>query len=71
MRLKFQKRDYTWLEVHSTHEAARDDFIVWDSTVLFEEQEIRQQCYYTGSRGGETQGREKDGLKSRGFTPLA
>lgn len=29
--------------------AATDDFIVWDSTVPFEEQELRQQHYYPGS----------------------
>lgn len=54
MRFKCQERDYAWLEVHSTGEAARDDFIVWDSTVLFEEQEIKQQCYWLGSLGENT-----------------
>lgn len=45
MRLKCQEGDYAWLEVHSARKAARDDFIVWDSTVLFEKQELRQQRY--------------------------
>lgn len=67
MRPKCQERDYAWLEVH---EAARGDFIVRDSTALFEEQELRQQPYCPGS-WGKTQGRWKDGLKSKGFTPLA
>lgn len=51
MRFKCQERDYAWLEVHSTGEAAKDDFIVWDSTVLFQELELRQQRYCLGSLG--------------------
>lgn len=56
MRPKCQERDYAWLEVHSACEAARDDFIVGDSTVLFEEQELRQQSYCPDSQGEENKG---------------
>lgn len=48
MRLKCQETDYAWLKVHSALKADRHDFIVWDSTVLFE-QELRQQSFYLDS----------------------